>query len=274
MITTSYPSDLTDAPWKVIHPELMKLIPTYSGRQVDLRRVLDALAYRLRTGVQWRYLPHDFPSYSNVFRYFREWIKSGVFEPFNALIVKHSRTSAEVEKAAQLTLTIVDAQVVKSGMRGQRNDLGFAEDKRVLGIKRHVATDSDGRVLACVVTAANCHDGPCIKEVCCDLRRLGYEGIRVALADAGYRGQEPWCAVEDIELRVVTRAEMKAAKLAHKDLTDKTFAPLPKRWVNERTFGILSQWRALRVSNQRRSRHSEAAYLLANPLLLSARQNV
>ena len=94
MTTKSYPSDLTDAAWKVLYAALADLIPPYAGRRYPLRRICDALAYRLRTGVQWRYLPHDLPPYRTVFYYFADWTRRGVFDEVNALIVKHSRWTA------------------------------------------------------------------------------------------------------------------------------------------------------------------------------------
>ena len=95
--------------------------------------------------------------------------------------------------------------------------------------------------------------------------------MRVVYADAGYRGQESRCAREGVELRVVTRGEVAAAKEELKRLKVKAFAPLPKRWVIERTFGILSQWRGIRVSHERRSDHVASSYLLANSILLANR---
>ena len=122
-----------------------------------------------------------------------------------------------------------------------------------------------------MVTAANRHDGPVARDCVIAARLAGYETGRTVFADAGYRGQEEACAREGIELRVVTRGEVTAARKKHKRLNDKRFVPLPKRWVIERTFGILSQWRALRVSHERRSDHVATSYLLANTLLLANR---
>ena len=121
------------------------------------------------------------------------------------------------------------------------------------------------------MTAANRHDGPLARECVIAARIAGYESVRVVYADAGYRGQEGACAREGVELRVVTRGEIAAAKRRRKRLNGRAFAPLPKRWVIERTFGILSQWRALRVSHERLSDHVATSYLLANTFLLANR---
>src|SRR4051794_41849603 len=72
----SYPSDVTDEQWALIEPH----IPVYPGgrpRTTDLRDVVNAVFYVLRTGCQWRYLPKDFPPKSTVWRYFDEWRHNG-----------------------------------------------------------------------------------------------------------------------------------------------------------------------------------------------------
>lgn len=272
MTTKSYPSDLTDAAWKVLHAALAPLLPPYANRKYSLRRICDALAYRLRTGCQWRYLPGDFPPYNTVFYYLSTWTKRGIIDEVNALMVRESRWAADRPDGTgveiQPTAAVIDSQAVKSGTRGGREDLGFAGDKRVNGVKRHVITDTGGRVLACLVTAGNRHDGPLARECVIAMRIAGYESVRVVFADAGYRGQEEGCAREDVELRVITRGEITEAKKERKRLKDKPFVPLPKRWVIERTFGILSQWRAIRSSHERRNDHVASSYLLANSLVL------
>ena len=61
MTGKSYPSDLTDAAWKVLQAALSDLLPRYRDRRHPLRRICDALAYRLRTGCQRRYRRRAYP---------------------------------------------------------------------------------------------------------------------------------------------------------------------------------------------------------------------
>src|SRR5215211_5948808 len=37
------------------------------------REILDAVFYVLKSGCQWRLLPHDFPRWPTVYHYFRKW---------------------------------------------------------------------------------------------------------------------------------------------------------------------------------------------------------
>ena len=63
-----YPSDLTDGQWNVIQPLLPKRRRGKPERPPEVCRgaVLDAIFYILRTGCQWRQLPHDFPPWGTV----------------------------------------------------------------------------------------------------------------------------------------------------------------------------------------------------------------
>ena len=59
--TELYPSDMTDGEWRVIEPMIPP--PRQGGRkrETDMRAVMNAIRYVLRTGCQWRELPKDFP---------------------------------------------------------------------------------------------------------------------------------------------------------------------------------------------------------------------
>ena len=85
MRTQSDPSDLTDAQWLLIEPHL----PVYPGgrpRKTNLRDVVDAIFYILRTGRLRCYLPKDFPPKSTVWRYFDEWRHDGTLETIHDLL--------------------------------------------------------------------------------------------------------------------------------------------------------------------------------------------
>jgi transposase len=63
-----YPSDLTDEQWAIID-ELDINKPWGPGRRMDLelRAVINAILYVLRTGCAWRYLPKEYPNYNSVY---------------------------------------------------------------------------------------------------------------------------------------------------------------------------------------------------------------
>ena len=68
-----YASDLSDAEWRVIEPHMPPPKVVGRPRTTDLREVVNAILYVLRSGCPWRLLPKDFPPRSTVQRYFAAW---------------------------------------------------------------------------------------------------------------------------------------------------------------------------------------------------------
>src|SRR5947209_4825291 len=153
MRTQGYPSDLTDAQWALIEPRL----PVYPGgrpRKTDLRQVVNAIFYVLRTGCQWRFLPKDFPPKSTVWRYFDEWRKNGTLDTIHDLLRRKVR-AAEKPYSPRTTASI-DSQSVDTTCGGEQRGRDNAKD--VDGRKRHIVVDSMGLLLAVLVTAADVDD--------------------------------------------------------------------------------------------------------------------
>src|SRR5436305_322189 len=75
-----YATDMTDAEWAVVGPLVPPPAATGHPRTLDLRRVLDAIFYLVRTGCQWQMLPHDFPHPSSVRYYFDQWTYTHTLE--------------------------------------------------------------------------------------------------------------------------------------------------------------------------------------------------
>src|SRR6476469_5202286 len=153
MRTQSYPSDITDEQWALIEPHL----PVYPGgrpRTTDLRDVVDAIFYLLRTGCQWRYLPKDFPPKSTVWRYFDEWRHNGTLDEIHDALRRKVRT--QEKPYAPRTTASVDSQSVDTTGGGEQR--GRDNAKNVNGRKRHIIVDSLGLLLAVLVTAADVDD--------------------------------------------------------------------------------------------------------------------
>src|SRR3954453_17042082 len=91
MSTRCYDTDLNEAAWAWIAPYLP---PARSGgrpRTTDLRAVLNAIFYLLRTGCQWRLLPREFPRPGTVYHYFRAWKEAGVWAELQQALHKQAR---------------------------------------------------------------------------------------------------------------------------------------------------------------------------------------
>ena len=68
-----YPSDLTNAQWKILKPLIPPAKPGGRPREVDMREVLNTLRYQARSGCQWDMLPHELLPKSTVYDYFAQW---------------------------------------------------------------------------------------------------------------------------------------------------------------------------------------------------------
>ena len=74
-----YASDLREAEWRLIAPDMPDRKPLGRRRSTDLREVVNAILYVLRTGCPWRMLPKEFPPWQTVYRYFSAWRDSGLW---------------------------------------------------------------------------------------------------------------------------------------------------------------------------------------------------
>ncbi|MDE1191267.1 MAG: transposase [Arachidicoccus sp.] len=102
---TTYPSNVSDSGWKIIS----KYFDTARNRKYSLREVWNALFYIIKTGCQWRMLPHDFPRWEVVYYYYRKWIEMELYD----LILERLLSKVRVKKGQKerATLGIMDSQV-------------------------------------------------------------------------------------------------------------------------------------------------------------------
>ena len=112
---------------------------------------------------------------------------------------------------------------------------GYDAGKKVSGIKRHIAVDTQGLPHAIAVTTANVTDragalqalGRCSRDL---------QTVRSILVDGGYTGEPFARAVKQLvgaQVQVAKRSELHS------------FAVMPQRWVVERSFAWLEKCRRL-----------------------------
>ena len=111
-----YATDLTDAEFALVGPQLPPPGRLGRPRTTNLRAVLDAIFYLLRTGCQWAMLPKHFPPKSTVFGYFRRWWQDGTLLGLYYGLLVLARQAAG--RDPQPTAAIVDSQSVKTSESG------------------------------------------------------------------------------------------------------------------------------------------------------------
>ena len=113
-----YSTDLTDKEWAILEA----LVPPVKsgGRPAEhtRREIVNAILYVLRTGCQWRNLPHDLPAWGTVYTYFRLWRLDGTWLRLHETLHKQLRIA--VGRHPEASAAILDSQSVKTTEKGGR----------------------------------------------------------------------------------------------------------------------------------------------------------
>ena len=115
---------------------------------------MDAVFYLLRTGCQWRAVPHEFPPWPTVFYHYAKWRSQGTWERVNAALRERHRVAGG--RKPQPTAAIIDSQSARTTEAG--GPRGYDGGKRIVGRKRHIAVDTDGRLLMVNLMTADVSD--------------------------------------------------------------------------------------------------------------------
>lgn len=235
----------TNSQWQVIE----SLLTCKRKPKWDLRSVWEAIGYVTKTGCQWRLVSSKIP-WQTVYWYFRKWPLEGVIEIAHQELRKAVRK--QKGKALPASLGIMDSASVRMGSQTGHNK-GIDGNKKIKGSKRHLIVDTMGLIICLSIHAANIHDSKGAKEVLEKLYALRHDevGMQKIVADGGYEGELGLWLKEklNLDLEIVKRTD------GHK------WKVLPKRWIVERTFAWLMNFRRLVMDYRTTRRISGKSYL-------------
>jgi putative transposase len=243
MNRNQYGSDLTNEEWDILASLIPPAKPGGRPRTTDIREVLNAIFYILRSGCSWRLIPHDLPSWQTVYDYFCKWRISGLWEQINTTLREKVRRAAG--RDSQPSASIIDSQSVKTTERG--GIAGYDGGKKINGRKRHLLVDTMGLVLKAKVHAADMADRDGAKLLLEPISGM-FSRLRHCWVDMGYRGD----VIEWIKQKLGWTVDVvkRPSKWGRYPIDVEpppmpAFTVLPRRWVVERTFAWIGRNRRM-----------------------------
>jgi putative transposase len=120
----------------------------------DVRRIVNGILYRNKTGGQWRLVPQEFGHWSTIDGYGKRGRRDGVWARVMETLRQWERRC--LGRKPEPAAGSMDSQRIKTA--SQSEDSGVDGHKKSTGRKRHLLVDTLGLSIAVVVTNAGMAD--------------------------------------------------------------------------------------------------------------------
>jgi putative transposase len=227
--------------------EMVRLLPVPKAKKkagrprANDRRMMTAILYVLRTGIQWEALPHSLSPHSTAHDRFQEWRAAGFFER----LWQEGLYAYDEEVGIDWTWQAMDGVMTKAPLGGEQTGPN-PTDRAKRGVKRSVLTDGHGVPLGIAVDGAN---RPDMKMVEATLESIPIEqpvptpdSPQHLCLDAGYDYDAVRDTIEEWGYTAHIRSRTQEAQ-------DKAHVPgyRARRWVVERTHSWMNRFRRLLI---------------------------
>lgn len=253
---------LPDALWDLIDPLLpaRPLRPRRGRPRVPDRACLTGIVFVLRSGIPWEMLPQELGSGCGMtcWRRLRDWQHAGIWDLMHFALLDWLARQGEIDWSR----AVVDSCSVRAVSGGGQTGPN-PTDRAKRGSKRHVICDGHGVPLAVRLTGANRHDSQEAMPL--------VDAIPPLQGERGRPRCRPDCVLGDRAYDAETiRRGLRARHILPLLAVRRTRhgSGLGRwRWVVERTFAWLNQFRRLRVRYDKRTDIHEAFLSLGCALI-------
>jgi putative transposase len=254
--------EVPDELWERVEPLLEAHYPAAAtGRpRADLRRVLDGVIYRMRSGVQWNRLPRCFGADSTVHGWFQRFVNDGVLAEIWAELIGDCDQLDGVCWEWQAADGVMGKSRFEGDARGPN-----PTDRAKSGTKKHLIVDAHGGPLGVVVAGANVNDHKLLQSTidAIVVERPDPMAVTQHLClDKAYDNK----ATDELCTQAGYTAHVRRIGEEKLDSSGERTHPA-RRWVVERTIAWLQRCRAILIRYDKKAANYEGLIQLACALL-------
>lgn len=226
--------------------------------RANLRRIADAVFYRMRVGCQWKAIPPALAPGSTAHEYFQEWVQADIFDNLWQLAI------AEYDELVghKLKWQSADGAMPKAPLGGELTWKN-PTNRGKLRTKRSLMVDAAGVPIGLIVDGANAHHVKLLKETIDDsVERVSWmneESHEHLCLDKAYDSR----FFMDLVQSVCGYVDHARSPGEEEREWNKVKGERPRRWVVERTHGWLNRFRAVLVLWEKKVENHIAALQLA-----------
>ena len=255
----AYLTDVSDEEWEFVLPYLLLSREDSLSRQHSLRELFNGVRYIVKTGNQWRHMPHDLPPWPAVYQQMQRWLGAGCFEQIVADVQSLLREFGG--RKGHTTAVCLDSRTLQSTPESGAR-AGYDGAKRRKGSKVHIAVDTLGHLLALKVTAASEGDREHVAALAEQVQQVTGRTVDLAYVDQGYTGPNAAQAAQQHGIRL---------EVVKHPMAKRGFVLLPKRWVVERSFAWAARFRRLARDYERLQTSLKGFHYIAFSCIMLAR---